>query len=65
MRTVDADDKMDLLVPRSGTLDIRTKSKLAEYAATLRKQWEDEKAAIKPKWNYQKMCLSNRVVGWI
>ena len=45
---------MDLRAPRSGTLDLKTKSKLAEYAANLRQQWEDEKATIKPRWNAKK-----------
>ena len=45
---------MALRAPRSGTLDIRTKSKLAEYAENLRKEWNEEKARLKLKWNAKK-----------
>ena len=45
---------MDLRVPKAGTLDERTKSKLAEYAATLRNKWEEEKLALKLKLNCKK-----------
>ena len=48
-----ADDafEMDLNVPKSGTMDIKTKSELADYAANLRQEWEEEKAKLKRKWN--------------
>ena len=49
-----SDLAMALRAPRSGTLDIRTKSKLAEYAENLRKEWNEEKARLKPKWNAKK-----------
>ena len=35
-------------------MDIRTKSKLAEYAKNLRKEWNEEKARLKPKWDTKK-----------
>ena len=46
-----ADDafEMDLNVPKSGTMDIKTKSELADYAANLRQEWEEEKAKLKWK----------------
>ena len=42
---------MNLNVPKSGTLDIKTKLELADYAANLRQEWEEEKAKLKPKGN--------------
>ena len=45
---------MALRAPRSVTLDIKTKSKLAEYAENLRKEWNEEKAGLKPKWDAKK-----------
>ena len=41
-------------MPNTGTLDIRTKSKLAEYADTLRTDWNKEKATLKTKWDPKK-----------
>ena len=35
-------------------MDIRTKSKLGEYAENLRKEWNEEKARLKPKWDAKK-----------
>ena len=45
---------MALRALKSRTLDIRTKSKLGEYAENLRKEWNAEKARLKPKWNAKK-----------
>ena len=45
---------MALPAPKSRTLDIRTKSKLEEYAENLRKEWNEEKARLKLKWNAKK-----------
>ena len=38
-------------MPRKGSLEIITKSKLAKYAADLRKQWEEEKAKLVSRWH--------------
>ena len=45
---------MDLRVPKTGILDIRTKSKLAEYADNLRTDWNKEKTTLKTKWDPKK-----------
>ena len=41
-------------MPKTGILDIRTKSKLAEYADNLRTDWNKEKATLKTKWDPKK-----------